>query len=331
MAKSVKIVLVSTALIFCCCHLAFGQPQEQSLNLLKSVPNDGSIIGQVADILADNNNIFISDYESSQIIVYEKDGRLLRRIGDGAGEGPGELFRISSISLKGDSLFVANEGNGRFDLFTREGQFIETYARSYVFTSDFTTTNDGTLYGAAYKREGSNRLISRIGRDGELQERFGDMYFEDEDVVFLTSMGSIHEIEGGLVYVSEHYETVRVFEDTTETHRFDIHNEVLDDALANNKDLGQFRPPMNQSFPFQHYIQASAVHDGIVYAAFQEPEQIRILAYTINGDPYGDYVYDDIQRPDGLVVRAMDVDDEGIYLGLDDDVPKVLVFARPDQ
>lgn len=68
-----------------------------------------------------------------------------------------------------------------------------------------------------------------------------------------------------------------------------------------------------------------------MYAAFQEPNQIRILAYTVEGEPYGDYVYDDIQHPDDLLVRAMDVDDEGIYLGLEDDIPKVLVFAHPDE
>jgi len=55
------------------------------------------------------------------------------------------------------------------------------------------------------------------------------------------------------------------------------------------------------------------------------------LAYTVEGDPYGDYVYDDVEYPDDLQVRAMDVDDEGIYLGLDDDIPKVLVFAHPDE
>jgi hypothetical protein len=55
------------------------------------------------------------------------------------------------------------------------------------------------------------------------------------------------------------------------------------------------------------------------------------LAYTIDGEPYGDYIYDDIQRPDEFYIRAMDVDDEGIYLGLEDDIPKVLVFAHPDE
>lgn len=63
---------------------------------------------------------------------------------------------------------------------------------------------------------------------------------------------------------------------------------------------------------------------------FQRDQSLRILAYTIDGEPYGDYVYDDIQRPDEFYIRAMDVDDEGIYLGLEDDIPKVLVFAHPD-
>lgn len=236
---------------------------------------------------------------------------------------------MGHIVVSQDSVFISNNGNRRFDLFHREGQFIKTYAKKYVYTSDFVLTEDGFVYGPAFTRSGSNRLISRIGRDGEFQERFGDMYFEDENVIFLASNGWIYEEQGQFIYVPEHYETVRVFEDTTETHRFDIYNEVLDDALANNKDLSQFRSGSG-AYPFQNYIAASAIYNDIVYTAFREPDRIRIFAYTIDGEPYGDYVYNDIQRPDDLVVQAMDVDDEGIYLGLEDDIPKVLVFAHPD-
>ncbi|WP_176521708.1 6-bladed beta-propeller [Longimonas halophila] len=310
---------------------AAGQPQEQPLEVRHTIPSDDSFIGQVRDVKVSDDAVFVADYQRNEVLVYTRDGTLLRQIGEGEGEGPGEFRYIGHIDVSGDSMLVSNNGNRRFDLFHREGQFIETYAQKYVYASDFTLTEDGSIYGSAFKRSGSNRLISRMGRDGELRERFGDMYFEDEEIIFLASNGWIHEEHGQFVYVSEHYETVRVFEDTTETHRFDIYNEVLDDALANNKDLSQFRPAVDQRFPFQPYIRAAAVHDDIVYAAFQEPEQIRILAYTIDGEPYGNYVYDGIQRPDDLVVRAMDVDDEGIYLGLEDDIPKVLVFAHPDK
>jgi hypothetical protein len=294
-----------------------------------TIPSDDSFIGQVRDLKVNNGEVFVADYQRNEVLVYTRDGALLRQIGEGNGEGPGELRYIGRIDVSGDSVFVANNGNRRFDLFHREGSFIETYARQYFATYDFIFA-DGALHGQAFFRERPNRLISRINRDGNVEEHFGDMYFENEDVVHSASEGRIHKEQDRLVYVPSKYETVRVFEDTTETHRFDIYNETLDDALANNKDLSQFRPAVDKYFPFQHYIRDSAVHDGIVYAAFQEPEQVRILAYTIDGEPYGDYIYDHIQRPDEFYIRAMDVDDEGIYLGLEDDIPKVLVFAHPD-
>ena len=341
-------VALAFALVFCLTswpHESVGQDiEEKKLEVQDTIPSDESFIGDIVDLVADRNEVFVSDYQNNEILVYSKDGTLLRRIGKGVGERPGELFRISEICLRGDSLFVANSGNRRFDLFDfdlfhREGRFIETYARSDVFTSDFTVTIDGTLYASAFRRNGHNRLISRIGRDGGLTERFGDMYFEDENVFFLTSLGSIHESKGQFVYVPDFYETVRVFKDTTETHTFNIYNKTLDgilannldEILANNKDLEQSRPAVGYTFPFQTYIYASAVHEGVVYAAFREPERVRIMAYTVEGDPYGDYVYDDVEYPDDLRIRAMDVDDDGIYLGLEDDIPKVLVFAHPDE
>ncbi|MES3629808.1 MAG: 6-bladed beta-propeller [Longimonas sp.] len=334
----IKTALVTAVLIFCYCQLTLGQTQEQRLEVLNSVPSDESFIGNIVDLVADKNEIFVSDYQKNEILVYSKDGTLLRRIGDGVGEGPGELFRVFDICLRGDSLFVANDGNGRFDLFHRDGQFIETYAQRYVFTSDFTVTSDGSLYGSAYSRgednhllSENNRLLSQIGRDGSLTKRFGDMYFEDENVVFLTSLGSIHQSEGRFIYVPTFYETVRVFEDTTETRRFDIYNETLDEVLANNKDLEQFRPAVDYTFPLQDYIHASAVHESIVYAAFREPDRVRIMAYTVEGEPHGNYIYGDIQHLEDLRVRALDVDDDGIYLGLEDNIPKILVFAHPDE
>jgi hypothetical protein len=321
---------MAAALLLGSAYEAVGQPQEQSLEVRHTIPSDDSFIGQVRDVKVSADEVFVADYQRNEVLVYTREGTLLRQMGEGDGEGPGEFRYIGHIDVSGDSVFVANHGNRRFDLFHREGSFIETYAQQYLTTFDFIFTNDA-LYSQAFFRERPNRLISRINRDGNVEERFGDMYFEDEDVVYSASEGRIHKGRDHLVFVPSKYETVRVFEDTTETHRFSIYNEVLADALANNKDLSQFRSAVDKYFPFQHYIRDSAVHDGIVYAAFQEPEQIRILAYTIDGEPHGDYVYDDIQRPDEFYIRAMDVDDEGIYLGLEDDIPKVLVFAHPDK
>jgi hypothetical protein len=68
-----------------------------------------------------------------------------------------------------------------------------------------------------------------------------------------------------------------------------------------------------------------------MYCGFQRDQSLRILAYAIDGAPYGNYAYDDIQRPDDLIIQVMDVDDGVIYLGLEDDIPKVLVFAHPDK
>lgn len=251
--KRKTILTTAVLLLVCCVFQSVGQAQETPLEVLHTIPSDDSFIGQVRDVKVSNGEVFLADYQRNEVLVYTREGTFLRQIGEGEGEAPGELRYIGRIDLSGDSVFVANNGNRRFDVFHRDGSFIETYAPQYVYTSDFTLTNDGSIYGSAFKRSGSNRLISRIGRDGELQERFGDMYFEDEDVVFFASDGQIHEERGRFVYVPSKYETVRVFEDTTETHRFDIYNEVLDDALANNKDLSQFRPAVDKFFPFRTY------------------------------------------------------------------------------
>jgi len=161
-----------TALLLGPTYEAVSQPQEQALTVQHTIPSDDSFIGQVRDVKISADEVFVADYQRNAVFVHTREGTLLRQIGEGTGEGPGEIRYIGRIDVVGDSVFVANNGNRRFDLFHREGQFIETYAPRYVYTSDFTLTNDGSIYGSAFKRSGSNRLISRIGRDGELIKLF---------------------------------------------------------------------------------------------------------------------------------------------------------------
>src|SRR5687768_10191408 len=61
------------------------------------------------------------------IIVFDGDGRLVRRIG-GRGEGPGEFQVASRHGLIGDTLWVTNWPTPRLSLFRKDGTHLSTTA-----------------------------------------------------------------------------------------------------------------------------------------------------------------------------------------------------------
>lgn len=323
-------ILITAALLLGSAYEATSQPQEQPLEVQHTIPSDDSFIGQVRDVKVRKGEVFVSDMRRNRVAIYSRDGALLNSAGGQRGQGPGEVDLTGAISVKGDSVFVTNIGNRRIDVFSDDGSFLSTFARPTFSWRNAVYSGEGKMVAFVPLRSQPNRLISEFGSDGELVRRFGDMYYAEDKVHSSVSAGHVHPVDGGYVFVPSALDEVRVFEDTTLSHTFSIYNEQLEDALENNKQTEQF-PPDARVLPFESYIQASAVHDGIVYAAFREPEQIRILAYTIEGELYGNYVYEDLLFPnEAKIWDGLDVDDAGIYLGLDDDIPKVLVFAHPD-
>ena len=90
----------------------------------------GGYLGLVAAVAADSrDNIFILDYLTQEIHVFDAEGGFLRTLG-GQGEGPGE-FRdaLGPAIAPGDTLWVADQRAPRYSLFGPDGTFIGTRIR----------------------------------------------------------------------------------------------------------------------------------------------------------------------------------------------------------
>jgi hypothetical protein len=330
--------LSRTGLLSLVCALAslfvspLAQAQPATLRVADTIPDADSFIGRIHDLaVSGEGEVFVSDAKAAQVPVYTREGRLKRRIGR-AGQGPGELLNVHDVLVKGDSLFVYNEGNRRVDVFETDGTYLEKFCNAY--TGFFGMAHRaGTFYTHASRfRDPSFTygLVTRVDAGGRVRDRFGPLYHADRGVSPVLSEGDLHAAGDLLVYVPKFYEEVRVFRDTTLAYTFDILNDRLADHLAANKRFDELQRGQTV-FRTKGYVQASAVHDGVVYAAFEEPGQVRIQAYTVAGDFVGDYLVTDLTNPDpsDYHVRALAADDDHLYLGLQDGPPKVLVLDRP--
>lgn len=106
--------------------------------------------------LLDDGRIVASNAGSGELRYYGPEGRFMRSVG-GQGAGPGEFGEFSSMWLcraPGDRLMVGDNSNDRVNVFTVDGDYVETFrlrpagaGRPPVI---FGCLGDGRMLGAAY-------------------------------------------------------------------------------------------------------------------------------------------------------------------------------------
>ncbi len=85
------------------------------------VEQESGEIGLAADLAVDERgDVYVLDYMLHRVLVVPPDGGRPRAIGR-RGSGPGELSGPMAIAAGADSVRVADRGNGRVQVFTRDG------------------------------------------------------------------------------------------------------------------------------------------------------------------------------------------------------------------
>lgn len=105
--------------------------------------------GSVSDIATDSRGrIYVLDRTPRRISVFDSDGTFSHHVGR-EGQGPGELGGAHDIYIgRGDTLWIADDGNARYTRFAPDGTFIDDHPRQ-VFGVPSTTSGgvlpDGSL------------------------------------------------------------------------------------------------------------------------------------------------------------------------------------------
>ena len=87
----------------------------------------GGYLSFVRTVAADSrDNVYILDYATQEIYVFNAEGEFLRTLG-GQGEGPGEFRDALGPAIgAGDTLWVADQRVPRYSIFGPDGTFLET-------------------------------------------------------------------------------------------------------------------------------------------------------------------------------------------------------------
>lgn len=124
----------------------------------------------------DDGRIYAVDRDQNHVSIFDADGALIRTVGR-EGKGPGELRRPRAIALAadGETFVVRDQVNRRVSLFSREGDFQQSFAApqilpssSIAFVGDSLLVFGGFLPKSLYT--GTNMHLYTV--DGEKRRSF---------------------------------------------------------------------------------------------------------------------------------------------------------------
>jgi len=168
--------------------MKFSPDGELLMRLGKEgVAGDGTdVFNKPSDILvAPNGNIFVADGHdgtgNNRIIKFDRDGSFLMQWGT-AGDGKGELSDPHALAMDSQGrLFVGDRANSRIQIFTQDGEHLETWTQFGRPSGLFIDRND-VLYSADSESNARrNRGWKRGIRIGSAKDGFVTAFIPDPE------------------------------------------------------------------------------------------------------------------------------------------------------
>lgn len=192
---------------------AEGEPYA----LVKSFGEDRETSAHFVDphciALDEDGNILVADYQGSMVNRFTPDGEYLGIIGDGEGEGPGQV-KLPRVVLAGPDgrIYVSDQKSAepRIQIFTPEGKFIRIFAPKGTGAGHILRAH-GMGFDAKkelYVVDVDNMRVSAFTQDGEFLKTWGsDGHLTDQ---FNAPHGLVVDPNGD-IFISDYYGTCRKF------------------------------------------------------------------------------------------------------------------------
>lgn len=158
----------------------------------------GGYLAMIVAVAADSrDNIYILDYATQEIYLFDAGGGFLRTVG-GQGDGPGEFRDALGPAIgPGDTLWVADQRAPRYSIFAPDGRFVGTRTRrgapsGGMSTERCTMAPDGSYmdWWMRYPKEESSGDMSdidlvhfhpvRVSPHGEKQDTLPHLEFTQQ-------------------------------------------------------------------------------------------------------------------------------------------------------
>lgn len=217
-------------------------------------PEDALFFTPMNAFFDPEGNLYITDAGQHAVLVYDRNGTFLRKIG-GEGEGPGELRMpaTSFISWAGE-LVIEDPGNQRRSFYSLEGEFLKSEPLGMSFSSGnpVMMENDelakpslgavimrmgGPGGGGAVAAEEPPHLFEIIDADGEIRLKVGEQKSHENQIIgMLINRASMAYVPGGHLVVA--------FNNINEIHIYDTATGKLERIITRRLAFSPKEPDM---------------------------------------------------------------------------------------
>jgi DNA-binding beta-propeller fold protein YncE/predicted negative regulator of RcsB-dependent stress response len=171
-----------------------------SAAMITQVGFEGEIMaGNPLYIAIDDDGTIYASQKNKTITVMGPDGQVKNIIGGKDKKWKGILKEPKGISLYGDKIYVADSGLGRVAVFTKDGEYVESFGRKGSKFRQFSSPQDVCVYkGIIYVADTGNSRIQAMGLNGVYIKSFGK---SDDELARLKKPVGIEVDHRGLIYV----------------------------------------------------------------------------------------------------------------------------------
>ncbi len=200
-----------------------------------------------------DGNAYIPDPGAHAILVFDRELRLVRRIGR-EGEGPGEMKWPCAVRMASDgSLAVQDPDNHRVSYFSTAGAFLRSerfsQGQSYTLTSndDYIPVPGGGFLRVEWMyyqerrrtRESDRPLLEIVDREDRVTRSLGNhRMHEDRRIASLLS--------SVVITVSPSAKVVAAFEYSPEIHVYDLASGVLEQSIIRELEFKPADPAVKE-------------------------------------------------------------------------------------
>lgn len=231
----------------------------------------------------EENNIYVLDFRQNQILKIDSSGNLIQRIGS-AGAAPGQFKGASKFQYAQKKLFVLDVQNGRFQILSKEGNYLKSFAIYDVHYSFVIPENSNYMFTTILNDNATKytfplKLLTKLDFEGELQEGFGEYLFDNS----ITKHTSINLLK---IFNNKIYVLFRLY---PILHVYDLNGNLLNsveltgrnykERISNNYDFSNLK--VNQHiYPTRYLFNCYDVTKNGIYLGIYDTDSLIIDKYT---------------------------------------------------
>ena len=125
---------------------------------------------------ADGNGVYVYDYGSMQLQVFDWSGAFIRLIGEGRGEGPGEIQWRGDVLVEDNRVWIADHRGRHVSAFSPEGAFLSRFTVEEGEPSRIASIEDDLVVSVQVITGGFEDVeapLLTVDTEGETQQKFG--------------------------------------------------------------------------------------------------------------------------------------------------------------